>query len=198
MPDELQISRRPELERPVLIAAFRGWNDGGQGASLAAGYLAKLWEAKRFAEIDPENFFDFQATRPHVSLEEGHDAKDRLAGDGLLPRASAGARSRRRAAARHRAEPPLAHLHRPDRRASSRSSASSSSSRSARCSPTSRTRGPAPSRAARPTRSSFSVLASPPPGTRARLGSSAFSTTGAAGPGSPRPACGLRSRTTSR
>jgi proteasome assembly chaperone (PAC2) family protein len=55
----------------VLIAAFRGWNDGGQGASLAAGYLAKAWSAARFAEVDPENFFDFQATRPHVSLEEG-------------------------------------------------------------------------------------------------------------------------------
>ena len=71
MADELQISSHPELERPILIGAFRGWNDGGQGASLATGYLAKLWEAQRFAEIDPENFFDFQATRPHVSLEEG-------------------------------------------------------------------------------------------------------------------------------
>src|SRR5580765_2860790 len=71
MADELQISSQPELERPILIAAFRGWNDGGQGASLATGYLAKLWNARRFAEIDPENFFDFQATRPHVSLEEG-------------------------------------------------------------------------------------------------------------------------------
>jgi len=69
--EELRIASRPTLERPILIAAFRGWNDGGQGASLATGYLAKLWEAKRFAEIDPENFFDFQATRPHVSLEEG-------------------------------------------------------------------------------------------------------------------------------
>jgi predicted ATP-grasp superfamily ATP-dependent carboligase len=69
--EELRISGRPSLERPTLIAAFRGWNDGGQGASLAAGYLAKLWGAQRFAEIDPENFFDFQATRPHVSLEEG-------------------------------------------------------------------------------------------------------------------------------
>jgi predicted ATP-grasp superfamily ATP-dependent carboligase len=69
--EELRISGRPSLERPTLIAAFRGWNDGGQGASLAAGYLAKLWGAERFAEIDPENFFDFQATRPHVSLEEG-------------------------------------------------------------------------------------------------------------------------------
>ncbi len=54
-----------------MIAAFRGWNDGGQGASLAGGYLAKTWEAERFAEFDPETFFDFQATRPHVSLEEG-------------------------------------------------------------------------------------------------------------------------------
>ena len=71
MSEELLVSSRPELERPILIAAFRGWNDGGQGASLATGYLAKLWDARRFAEIEPENFFDFQATRPHVSLEEG-------------------------------------------------------------------------------------------------------------------------------
>jgi len=69
--EELRIAGRPTLERPILIAAFRGWNDGGQGASLAAGFLAKLWNAKRFAEIDPEHFFDFQATRPHVTLEEG-------------------------------------------------------------------------------------------------------------------------------
>jgi proteasome assembly chaperone (PAC2) family protein len=68
---ELRVARRPSLERPVLIAAFRGWNDGGQGASLAAGFLAKVWDARRFAEIDPETFFDFQVTRPHVRLEEG-------------------------------------------------------------------------------------------------------------------------------
>jgi len=68
---ELRVHRRPELTRPVLISAFRGWNDGAQAASLAAGYLAKTWEAERFADLDPENFFDFQATRPHVSLEGG-------------------------------------------------------------------------------------------------------------------------------
>jgi proteasome assembly chaperone (PAC2) family protein len=71
MAEELRIHSRPELERPVLLAAFRGWNDGAQAASLAAGYLAKNWGAEQFAEIDPEDFFDFQATRPHVSLEEG-------------------------------------------------------------------------------------------------------------------------------
>jgi proteasome assembly chaperone (PAC2) family protein len=69
--EELRIDRRPELTRPVLVAAFRGWNDGAQAATLAAGYLAKAWAAERFAEVDPEDFFDFQATRPHVSLEEG-------------------------------------------------------------------------------------------------------------------------------
>ena len=71
MADELTISERPQLTRPVLVAAFRGWNDGAQGASLAGGYLAKSWGAERFAEIDPEGFFDFQATRPHVSLVDG-------------------------------------------------------------------------------------------------------------------------------
>src|SRR5512132_214933 len=71
MESELRVSARPELTRPVLVAAFRGWNDGAQAATLAAGYLAKTWGAERFAEVDPEDFFDFQATRPHVSLEEG-------------------------------------------------------------------------------------------------------------------------------
>ena len=55
----------------MLVAAFRGWNDGAQGASLAASFLAQSWDARRFADIDPEEFFDFQATRPHVVLEEG-------------------------------------------------------------------------------------------------------------------------------
>jgi proteasome assembly chaperone (PAC2) family protein len=65
------MERRPSLRRPVLIAAFRGWNDGAQGASLATSFLAQSWEARRFADIDPEEFFDFQATRPHVALEDG-------------------------------------------------------------------------------------------------------------------------------
>src|SRR6478672_10537886 len=71
MAEELQIDERPALERPVLIAAFRGWNDGGQGASLAGAYLAQAWAAEQFAEIDSEAFYDFQATRPMVSLVDG-------------------------------------------------------------------------------------------------------------------------------
>ena len=75
MPDELRIVERPALRRPVLVAAFRGWNDGGQGASLAGGFLARSWNATRFADVDPEGFFDFQATRPHVSLVDGRTRK---------------------------------------------------------------------------------------------------------------------------
>src|SRR3954471_3821920 len=68
---ELIVSSRPDLRRPVLIAAFKGWNDGGQGATLGGSFLAKQWGAEQFAEIDSENFYDFQAVRPNVSLEDG-------------------------------------------------------------------------------------------------------------------------------
>ena len=71
MADELRLESRPDLERPVLVTAFRGWNDGGQGASLAAQHLVNTWDAEKFADIDPEGFFDFQATRPRVSLVDG-------------------------------------------------------------------------------------------------------------------------------
>jgi proteasome assembly chaperone (PAC2) family protein len=71
MAEALRMESRPTLERPVLVTAFRGWNDGGQGASLAAQHLVNTWDAEKFADIDPEEFFDFQATRPRVSLVDG-------------------------------------------------------------------------------------------------------------------------------
>ena len=54
-----------------MITAFRGWNDGGQAATVAAGYLVEQWDAMRFADVDPEAFMDFQAVRPTVTLDEG-------------------------------------------------------------------------------------------------------------------------------
>jgi proteasome assembly chaperone (PAC2) family protein len=68
MGDELRIERRPEVRSPVLVCSFKGWNDGGQGASWAVSHLVRTWQAERFADIDPELFFDFQLTRPHVAL----------------------------------------------------------------------------------------------------------------------------------
>jgi proteasome assembly chaperone (PAC2) family protein len=69
--EELDLERRPQLTRPVLVASFRGWNDGGQGASMANAFLSRTWHAEKFASIDSEQFFDFQSTRPHVTLVEG-------------------------------------------------------------------------------------------------------------------------------
>ena len=58
-PDDLRIGELPTLRRPVMITAFRGWNDGGQAATVAAGYLVQQWDATRFADVDPEAFMDF-------------------------------------------------------------------------------------------------------------------------------------------
>ena len=67
----INIDWTPELERPVLIAGFTGWNDAADAASVAVGALASSWEAQRFGGFDGEEFFDFQATRPQVKLVDG-------------------------------------------------------------------------------------------------------------------------------
>ncbi len=59
------------LREPVLVAAFRGWNDAGDAASFAATHLSRAWNATKLASIDPEEFFDFQAVRPQVELVDG-------------------------------------------------------------------------------------------------------------------------------
>jgi len=62
---------RPELRKPTFVCAFKGWNDGAESASLALGYLAGQWNAERIGTIDPEEFFDFQVSRPTVRLVQG-------------------------------------------------------------------------------------------------------------------------------
>jgi proteasome assembly chaperone (PAC2) family protein len=60
-----------KLRDPVMIAAFRGWNDAGEGATFAAMHLARVWGGEKIASIDPEEFYDFQVARPHVELVDG-------------------------------------------------------------------------------------------------------------------------------
>ncbi|AHY46320.1 Uncharacterized protein (ATP-grasp superfamily) [Rubrobacter radiotolerans] len=67
----VNLDRRPDLRRPVLISAFTGWNDAADAASLALGTLGEEAGAERFAGFDSEEFFDFQSTRPQVKLIEG-------------------------------------------------------------------------------------------------------------------------------
>jgi hypothetical protein len=56
----------PRLVEPVMIAAFEGWNDAGEAASTALEHLELSWDAEPLAAIDPEEYYDFQVTRPHV------------------------------------------------------------------------------------------------------------------------------------
>jgi predicted ATP-grasp superfamily ATP-dependent carboligase len=67
----VHIEHDPALRRPNLVAAFRGWNDAGGAASLAAGYLRAVTDAERCAVIDSEPFIDYQQTRPTVQLVDG-------------------------------------------------------------------------------------------------------------------------------
>jgi predicted ATP-grasp superfamily ATP-dependent carboligase len=63
--------RRPDgLRAPALVCAFKGWNDAGDAASAAVQFLGASHSATRFAQIDPEDFYDFQATRPRIKLDE--------------------------------------------------------------------------------------------------------------------------------
>jgi len=64
-------SRPESLRAPALVCAFTGWNDAGEAASAAVRFLGTTLGATRFARIDPEEFFDFQAERPTVRLVDG-------------------------------------------------------------------------------------------------------------------------------
>ena len=63
----------PELRSPVMICAFEGWNDAGDAASTTTRHLIERWHAEKFADIDPEEFFDFTSMRPTVEIIDGFD-----------------------------------------------------------------------------------------------------------------------------
>ncbi|HEX6782595.1 MAG TPA: PAC2 family protein [Solirubrobacterales bacterium] len=61
----------PHLRSPLMVCAFRGWNDAAASASTALTAIASSLEAEPLASIDPEDYFDFQSTRPNISMDEG-------------------------------------------------------------------------------------------------------------------------------
>ncbi len=71
MPPLIWESRPDGLRAPALVCAFSGWNDAGEAASSALTFMGSQLGATRFAQLDPEEFFDFQATRPTIRLVEG-------------------------------------------------------------------------------------------------------------------------------
>jgi proteasome assembly chaperone (PAC2) family protein len=66
----IELEELPELESPVLIAAFEGWNDAADAASAVVDHLIKVWDARVVAAIDPEDFYDFQMNRPVVGTND--------------------------------------------------------------------------------------------------------------------------------
>lgn len=64
-----------ELRAPVMLAAFEGWNDAGDAASAAIDHLIEVWEATAIGSIDPDDYYDFQVTRPTVRLVDGLNRK---------------------------------------------------------------------------------------------------------------------------
>ncbi len=60
----------PDLVDPVMLCAFEGWNDAGDAASGAVLHLEDVWGATQIAEIDPEDYYDFQVNRPEVGFDD--------------------------------------------------------------------------------------------------------------------------------
>jgi proteasome assembly chaperone (PAC2) family protein len=61
----------PHLRSPVMVCAFRGWNDAAAAASTALTAVASSLDAQLVAQVDPEDYFDFQSTRPTITMDEG-------------------------------------------------------------------------------------------------------------------------------
>src|ERR671914_1803875 len=64
-------SDRPKLRDPIMVCAFKGWNDAGEAASAAVSFIRGSFDASDVASIDPEEYYDFTAVRPTVRLTEG-------------------------------------------------------------------------------------------------------------------------------
>ncbi|MGJ3509681.1 PAC2 family protein [Enemella sp. A6] len=59
------------LHEPIVVAAFSGWSDAGTAASDAVDHLAETYNAEQVFALDPDDFYDFQVTRPVVTRSGG-------------------------------------------------------------------------------------------------------------------------------
>ena len=69
------LDERGGFREPILIMAFSGWNDAAEAATTAARYLGQLWPTRPLATIDPEEFYHFGLSRPHVRYKAGSDSE---------------------------------------------------------------------------------------------------------------------------
>jgi len=75
----VEIIQIPDLRSPVMVIAFSGWNDAAEAATDAVSHLLGCWTDPQFdagsqliAEVDSEEFYDFQVNRPTVFVDNSN------------------------------------------------------------------------------------------------------------------------------
>ena len=73
----MEIHQIPALRNPIMVMAFSGWNDAGEAATGAIDHLLGAWQNEAndvvpelIADIESEEFYDFQVNRPHIFIDE--------------------------------------------------------------------------------------------------------------------------------
>lgn len=66
----IEIELVDNLDSPVLICAFEGWNDAAGAATGVVDHLLDVWDCQLVAAVDPEDFYDFQVNRPLIGTDE--------------------------------------------------------------------------------------------------------------------------------
>lgn len=61
----------PDLHDPVLLTAFDGWTDAGEGGTRAARELLDVLGGTRLGEFDPDSLYDYRDRRPVLEIERG-------------------------------------------------------------------------------------------------------------------------------
>lgn len=64
---------QPVLRRPLLLVAFEGLFDAAEAATDALAWIKDRTETTEIAEIDPEEYFNFQEARPVVQRDGSGD-----------------------------------------------------------------------------------------------------------------------------
>ncbi len=75
----IELEGLPPLSQPVLVAAFEGWNDAAEAATGLIDHVLAEFPGQRFADVDPEDYYDFQVNRPIISVGRTGSQGDHLA-----------------------------------------------------------------------------------------------------------------------
>lgn len=66
----IEWEQTPKLRSPVLVTAFEGWNDAGEAATDSIDHMRQIWGADVLGELEPDDYYDFQVTRPHIRIDD--------------------------------------------------------------------------------------------------------------------------------